>query len=79
MFNVSGAGYAWGTHPRALAVIDEGRCLDPHFRILVLKRLPDAQKDGDRIYATIRSVGASSDGRNKSKGFGPILNDLLAA
>ena len=33
VFNMSGAGYGRGTHPRALAVIDEGRCLDPHFRI----------------------------------------------
>jgi malonyl CoA-acyl carrier protein transacylase len=33
--------------------------------ILVLKRLSDAQKSGDRIYATIRGVGASSDGKGK--------------
>ena len=33
--------------------------------VLILKRLSDALKDGDRIYALIRSVGASSDGRGK--------------
>lgn len=33
--------------------------------ILVLKRLSDAEKDGDRIYATIRGIGASSDGKGK--------------
>ncbi len=33
--------------------------------ILILKRLSDAQKDGDRVYATIRGVGASSDGKGK--------------
>jgi acyl transferase domain-containing protein/acyl carrier protein len=30
---------------------------------LVLKRLTDAERDGDRIYAVIKGVGASSDGR----------------
>jgi malonyl CoA-acyl carrier protein transacylase len=33
--------------------------------ILVLKRLSDAERDGDRIYATIRGIGASSDGKGK--------------
>lgn len=34
--------------------------------ILVLKRLEDAQRDGDRIYAVIRGSGSSSDGRGLS-------------
>jgi acyl transferase domain-containing protein/NAD(P)H-dependent flavin oxidoreductase YrpB (nitropropane dioxygenase family)/NAD(P)-dependent dehydrogenase (short-subunit alcohol dehydrogenase family) len=33
---------------------------------LILKRLADAERDGDRIYAVIKSVAASSDGRGKS-------------
>jgi len=33
--------------------------------ILVLKRLSDAIRDGDRIYSTILGVGSSSDGRGK--------------
>jgi malonyl CoA-acyl carrier protein transacylase len=33
--------------------------------ILVLKRLEDAVRDGDRVYALIRGVGASSDGKGK--------------
>ncbi|HZW32626.1 MAG TPA: beta-ketoacyl synthase N-terminal-like domain-containing protein, partial [Isosphaeraceae bacterium] len=32
---------------------------------LVLKRKADAERDGDRIYAVIRGVGASSDGRER--------------
>ena len=32
---------------------------------MVLKRLADAERDGDRIYAVIKGVGASSDGRAK--------------
>ncbi len=30
---------------------------------VVLKRLADAERDGDRVYAVIKGVGASSDGR----------------
>ncbi len=33
---------------------------------VVLKRLADAKRDGDRIYAVIKGTGASSDGRDKS-------------
>ncbi|AWV89505.1 type I polyketide synthase [Bradymonas sediminis] len=33
--------------------------------ILIMKRLEDAQRDGDKIYAVIRGVGASSDGKGK--------------
>ncbi|MBC7883799.1 MAG: acyltransferase domain-containing protein [Anaerolineae bacterium] len=33
---------------------------------LVLKRLADAERDKDRIYAVVRGVGSSSDGRHKS-------------
>jgi acyl transferase domain-containing protein/NAD(P)H-dependent flavin oxidoreductase YrpB (nitropropane dioxygenase family) len=33
--------------------------------MLVLKRLVDAERDGDRIYAVIQGVGGSSDGRAK--------------
>jgi len=32
---------------------------------VILKRLGDAERDGDRIYAVIKGVGASSDGRDK--------------
>jgi acyl transferase domain-containing protein len=33
--------------------------------VLVLKRLADAERDGDRVYAVIRAVAGSSDGRGK--------------
>ena len=33
---------------------------------VVLKRLGDAERDGDRIYAVIDGVGSASDGRNRS-------------
>ncbi len=34
--------------------------------MLVLRRLEDAERDGDPIYAVIRGLGSSSDGRSKS-------------
>jgi len=34
--------------------------------MVALKRLPDAERDGDRIYAVIRGTGVSSDGRASS-------------
>ena len=47
--------------------------------ILILKRLSDAQKDGDRIYATIRAVGASSDGKGKDTAQIHEDNDKLSS
>ncbi|MBI4063630.1 MAG: SDR family NAD(P)-dependent oxidoreductase [Elusimicrobia bacterium] len=34
--------------------------------ILILKRLDDAIRDGDKIYAVIRGIGSSSDGRGRA-------------
>lgn len=34
--------------------------------MIVLKRLADAERDGDRIYAVIKGIGNSSDGKFKS-------------
>ncbi len=33
--------------------------------ILLLKRLSDAERDGDKVYAVVRGIGASSDGKGK--------------
>src|SRR5262249_43385927 len=32
--------------------------------VVVLKRLADAERDGDRIYAVVKAVGGSSDGKS---------------
>ena len=34
--------------------------------IVILKRLEDAERDGNKIYAVIKGIGGSSDGRNMS-------------
>ncbi|MDX7999536.1 SDR family NAD(P)-dependent oxidoreductase [Xenorhabdus sp. Reich] len=44
----------------------DGMMLGDGVGMLVLKRLEDAELDGDRIYAVIKSIEASSDGRAKS-------------
>ncbi|MFN6497359.1 MAG: beta-ketoacyl synthase N-terminal-like domain-containing protein [Nostoc sp. DedQUE01] len=41
-------------------MLGEGICM------IVLKRLEDAERDGDKIYAVIKGIGTSSDGRYKS-------------
>ncbi|GAA0345396.1 hypothetical protein GCM10010319_22120 [Streptomyces blastmyceticus] len=42
----------------------DGIALGEGVACVVLKRLADAQRDGDRVYAVIKGVGASSDGRS---------------
>ena len=44
----------------------DGMLIGEGLGMLVLKRLADAERDGDRIYAVIKGVGTSSDGRFKS-------------
>ena len=41
----------------------DGTILGEGVGILVLKRLADAERDGDRIYAVLKGIGTSSDGR----------------
>ena len=43
----------------------DGIVISEGIAMVVLKRLRDAQREGDRIYAVIKGVGASSDGRVK--------------
>jgi acyl transferase domain-containing protein/NAD(P)-dependent dehydrogenase (short-subunit alcohol dehydrogenase family) len=44
----------------------DGTVLGEGLGLLVLKRLPDAERDGNRIYAVIRGIGSASDGRSQS-------------
>ncbi|HSV91463.1 MAG TPA: beta-ketoacyl synthase N-terminal-like domain-containing protein, partial [Desulfobacterales bacterium] len=44
----------------------DGTVLGEGVGLLVMKRLADAERDGNRIYAVIRGLGASSDGRSQS-------------
>ncbi|WP_245562230.1 type I polyketide synthase [Niabella aurantiaca] len=42
----------------------DGIALGEGVAMVVLKRLEDAERDGDRVYAVIRGVGGSSDGKS---------------
>ncbi|MCX5754831.1 MAG: beta-ketoacyl synthase N-terminal-like domain-containing protein [Gemmatimonadetes bacterium] len=44
----------------------DGTMLGEGVAMLALRRLEDAERDGHKIYATIRGLGSSSDGRAKS-------------
>ncbi|MFA6004227.1 MAG: beta-ketoacyl synthase N-terminal-like domain-containing protein, partial [Elusimicrobiota bacterium] len=44
----------------------DGTMLGEGLGMLVLKRLDDAERDGDKIYAVLKGVGSSSDGRGKA-------------
>ncbi|MDR3154065.1 MAG: hypothetical protein LBW85_07320, partial [Deltaproteobacteria bacterium] len=41
----------------------DGTMLGEGLGVVVLKRLSDARRDGNRVYAVIKAVGAASDGR----------------
>ena len=44
----------------------DGTILGEGLGIVVIKRLADAERDNDRIYAVIRGVGSSSDGKGEA-------------
>jgi acyl transferase domain-containing protein len=58
-----GALSATGTRPFGDGA--DGFVMGEGSAAFLLKRLADAERDGDRIYAVIRGVGGSSDGKGK--------------
>jgi len=58
-----GALSATGTRPYAEGA--DGFVMGEGAGMFVIKRLEDAERDGDKIYAVIRSLGGSSDGKGK--------------
>ncbi|HET7754615.1 MAG TPA: SDR family NAD(P)-dependent oxidoreductase, partial [Anaeromyxobacteraceae bacterium] len=59
-----GALSATGTRPFGDGA--DGFVMGEGAAAFLLKRLADAERDGDKIYAVIRGVGASSDGKGKA-------------
>ncbi|MDX2495178.1 MAG: beta-ketoacyl synthase N-terminal-like domain-containing protein, partial [Desulfuromusa sp.] len=49
-------------HARPYDANTDGTTLGEGLGIVVLKRLDDAERDGDNIYAVVKGLGASSDG-----------------
>ncbi len=58
-----GALSATGTRPFDVGA--DGFVMGEGAALFVLKRLADAERDGDRIYAVVRGIGGASDGRGK--------------
>jgi len=54
-----------GTGTRPYAEGADGFVMGEGAALFVLKRLADAERDGDKIYAVLRGMGASSDGKGK--------------
>ncbi|AKG23070.1 type I polyketide synthase [Calothrix sp. 336/3] len=55
-----------GDKPRPFDAASDGMMLGEGIGMYVLKRLADAERDGDKVYAVIKGMGTSSDGRYKS-------------
>jgi acyl transferase domain-containing protein len=53
-------------HARPFDAGADGTTLGEGLGVLVLKRLSDARRDGDRVYATIAGMGSSSDGKGNA-------------
>ena len=62
-FSKIGALSATGTRPYADGA--DGFVMGEGGAVMLMKRLADAERDGDAVYAVIRGVGGSSDGRGK--------------
>jgi len=58
--------FSKGDRLRAFSAGSDGMLSGEGIGMLVLKRLADAERDHDRIYAVIRGIGTSSDGHFKS-------------
>jgi acyl transferase domain-containing protein/acyl carrier protein/NAD(P)-dependent dehydrogenase (short-subunit alcohol dehydrogenase family) len=58
-----GALSATGTRPYAEGA--DGFVMGEGTAIFLLKRLADAERDGDKIYAVLRGMGGASDGKGK--------------
>ena len=54
-----------GTGTRPYAEGADGFVMGEGSAIFLMKRLADAERDGDKVYAVLRGIGASSDGKGK--------------
>jgi acyl transferase domain-containing protein len=58
--------FSKGEHVRSFDQDSDGMMVGEGIGMVLLKRLEDAERDGDRVYAVIKAIGTSSDGRYKS-------------
>ncbi|MBN1515268.1 SDR family NAD(P)-dependent oxidoreductase [Candidatus Sumerlaeota bacterium] len=53
-------------HARPFSADSDGTTLGEGVGLIVIKRLEDAERDGDKIYAVIKGLGTSSDGKGQA-------------
>jgi acyl transferase domain-containing protein len=58
--------FSKGAHSKPFDAGSDGMLAGEGIGMMVLKRLADAEADNDRIFAVIKGIGSSSDGRSKS-------------
>jgi len=58
--------FSKGQNPSPFDKDSDGMMVGEGIGMVMLKRLADARRDNDRIYAVIKGIGTSSDGRFKS-------------
>ncbi|GIF23626.1 polyketide synthase [Paractinoplanes tereljensis] len=63
---------------RPFAADADGTMLGEGLAMVGLRRLADAERDGDRVYAVIRGLGTSSDGRGGAI-YAPMANGQVRA
>ncbi len=56
----------------------DGIAISEGISMMVLKRLEDAERDGDRVYAVIKGVAGSSDGKGRSMTAPRLEGQILA-
>jgi acyl transferase domain-containing protein/acyl carrier protein len=56
----------------------DGTILGEGLGVVLLKRLRDARRDGDKVYAVLRGIGASSDGKGNAV-YAPKAEGQMAA
>ena len=78
LVSFSKAGALSPTGSRPLAADADGAVLSEGAAMVVLKRLGDAIRDGDRIHAVVRGVGSSSDGRGRGMSAPDAKGQVLA-
>ncbi|OLF14717.1 type I polyketide synthase [Actinophytocola xanthii] len=76
--NPGGTASADG-HCRAFDADAAGSVVGSGVGVVVLKRLPDALRDGDRIHAVIRGSAISNDGRTKASFTAPSVDGQARA
>ncbi|WP_225931113.1 beta-ketoacyl synthase N-terminal-like domain-containing protein [Leptolyngbya sp. 7M] len=66
-------------HCRPFDARAQGTLFNNGAGIVVLKRVEDALRDGDRIYATIKGVGINNDGSDKASFTAPSVHGQMGA